>query len=56
VKKKKEKERETTTSMFMMRLHNVSSTLNLVKNSGNNDGEAMAHQELSLSSLRCFTN
>jgi len=38
----------------MMRLRNVDFTLNLVKNSNNNDDEAMAHQGLSLSPLRCF--
>jgi len=54
VRKKKEKEREITTPMFMMRLRNVSSTLNSIKNSSNNDGEAMTYQGLSLSSLRCF--
>ncbi len=40
--------------MFMMRLRNASSTLNPIKNSSNNDDEAMTYQELSLSSLRCF--
>jgi len=54
VKKKKEKEREITTFMFMMRLRNASSTLNPIKNSSNNDDEAMTYQGLSLSSLRCF--
>ncbi len=42
--------------MFMMRLRNVSSTLNFIENPSNNDGEAMAYQGLSLSPLRCFTN
>ncbi len=38
----------------MMRLRNVDSTLNSIKNPSNNDGEAMAYQELLLSLLRCF--
>ncbi len=54
VKRKRKKEREITTSMFMMRLRNVDSTLNSIKNPSNNDGEAMAYQELLLSLLRCF--
>jgi hypothetical protein len=56
VRKKKKKEKEITISMFMMRLRNANFTLDSIKNPGNNDGEAMTHQELSLSPLRCFTN